>query len=129
MSVMVVSEKTYQELASSISYYISSKKVHVYPLNMERTKDIEEVIVKEVEQLRIQNYKSYGERYKEDADVTPLKYHDTLPMSLMQTYKSLQCVLYNIETKYHSIILDKFMKSLTTRLIQDTTAYDLAVWG
>jgi len=70
----------------------------------------------------------YGSMYS-DLLSDDLKYYSTMPMTHIQLYKALQSILYQIETNYTSIFIDKFMKALANKIIMDLPEYETAQWG
>lgn len=129
MSVMIINDKTYNTVASTIKFTIEHNKAFCYPYNQLPLDELEKTIHQEISQLREQNYISYDERYKNDTLVESMEYYSTMPMPHIQLYKSLQAILYQIETNYTSIFIDKFMKALADRIIMNLSEYEMAKWG
>ena len=119
MSVMIINDNTYNKVASTIETMIERNRVYCYPYNQQPLNVLKKMIQHEVTQLRKQNYISYDERYKNDTPIDDLKYYSTMPMTRIQLYKALQSILYQIETNYTSIFIDKFMKALANKIIMD----------
>ena len=129
MSVMIINDNTYNKVASTIETMIERNRVYCYPYNQRPLNELKKMIQHEVTQLRKQNYISYDERYKNDTPIDALKYYSTIPMTRIQLYKALQSILYQIETNYTSIFIDKFMKALANKIITDLPEYETAQWG
>ena len=129
MSVMVINDNTYNKVASTIETMIERNRVYCYPYNQQPLNELRKMIQHEVTQLRKQNYISYDKRYKNDTPIDDLKYYSTMPMTHIQLYKALQSILYQIETNYTSIFIDKFMKALANKIIMDLPEYETAQWG
>ena len=129
MSVMIINDNTYNKVASTIETMIERNRVYCYPYNQQPLNELKKMIQHEVTQLRKQNYISYDKRYKNDTPIDDLKYYSTIPMTRIQLYKALQSILYQIETNYTSIFIDKFMKALANKIIMDLPEYETAQWG
>jgi hypothetical protein len=129
MSVMIINDNTYNKVASTIETMIERNRVYCYPYNQQPLNELKKMIQHEVTQLRKQNYISYDKRYKNDTPIDDLKYYSTMPMTRIQLYKALQAILYQIETNYTSIFIDKFMKALANKIIMDLPEYETAQWG
>ena len=129
MSVMIINDNTYNKVASTIETMIERNRVYCYPYNQQPLNELKKMIQHEVTQLRKQNYISYDKRYKNDTPIDDLKYYSTMPMTRIQLYKALQSILYQIETNYTSIFIDKFMKALANKIIMDLPEYETAQWG
>ena len=129
MSVMIINDNTYNKVASTIETMIERNRVYCYPYNQQPLNELKKMIQHEVTQLRKQNYISYDKRYKNDTPIDDLKYYSTIPMTRIQLYKALQSILYQIETNYTSIFIDKFMKALANKIIMDLPEYESAQWG
>ena len=129
MSVMIINDNTYNKVASTIETMIERNRVYCYPYNQQPLNELRKMIQHEVTQLRKQNYISYDKRYKNDTPIDDLKYYSTIPMTRIQLYKALQAILYQIETNYTSIFIDKFMKALANKIIMDLPEYESAQWG
>jgi hypothetical protein len=129
MSVMIINDNTYNKVASTIETMIERNRVYCYPYNQQPLNELKKMIQHEVTQLRKQNYISYDKRYKNDTPIDDLKYYSTIPMTRIQLYKALQAILYQIETNYTSIFIDKFMKALANKIIMDLPEYETAQWG
>ena len=129
MSVMIINDNTYNKVASTIETMIERNRVYCYPYNQQPLNELKKMIQHEVTQLRKQNYISYDKRYKNDTPIDDLKYYSTMPMTRIQLYKALQAILYQIETNYTSIFIDKFMKALANKIIMNLPEYETAQWG
>lgn len=129
MSVMIINDNTYNKVASTIETMIERNRVYCYPYNQQPLNELRKMIQHEVTQLRKQNYISYDKRYKDNIQVDSMEYYPTMPMTRIQLYKALQAILYQIETNYTSIFIDKFMKALANKIIMDLPEYETAQWG
>lgn len=129
MSVMIINDNTYNKVASTIETMIERNRVYCYPYNQQPLNELRKMIQHEVTQLRKQNYISYDKRYKDNIQVDSMEYYPTMPMTHIQLYKALQSILYQIETNYTSIFIDKFMKALANKIIMDLPEYETAQWG
>jgi hypothetical protein len=129
MSVMIINDNTYNKVASTIETMIERNRVYCYPYNQQPLNELKKMIQHEVTQLRKQNYISYDKRYKDNIQVDSMEYYPTMPMTRIQLYKALQAILYQIETNYTSIFIDKFMKALANKIIMDLPEYETAQWG
>ena len=130
MSVMIINDRIYSKVASSINFMLDNNKVHCYPYNYKIAPIVRRKMVNhEIAQLRQQNYISYDERYNDDSQIDEMVFHDEMPLPPIQLYKYLQAILYNIETNYTSPFIDKFMKGLANKIINDLPEYQSAQWA
>lgn len=133
MSVIMIDDEIYNQVSASLVHYLSRGKIWCYPYGkMAKEKDAKEfesIIRKEVMDWRNQNAISYDQRYKEDnGEIEPMKYRNTAPVSMVQLYKWLGSIEYQIETNYKSMLLEKAQKELAFCIISAGADYEKARW-
>lgn len=134
MSVIMLDDKIYEKVAASLIHYLTAGKLWCYPYGSMAKymtpEEFETFIRNEVTEWRRQNGISYDIRYKQDPEsLDPIKYRDVWAASMVQLYKWLEAIEYQIETDYRSVLLDKATKELAHNIIADTAEYDRAQWA
>ena len=135
MSVIMLEDEIYDQVAASLVHYIYWKKdLFMYPFSsMLQAKGIdeaEEIIRKEVSEWRRQNALSYDQRYNEDGEeLEPMIFKTVQAVPMMQLYKWLQCIDYQIETNYKSLLLEKATHAAADKIIYDLKEYQDAKWA
>jgi hypothetical protein len=134
MSVIMLDDKIYDNVAASLVHYLTAGKLWCYPYGGKAKdmaiEDFEELIRKEVSEWRIQNAISYDERYKREPEIIePMVYREVWAASQVQLYKWLQSIEYQIETNYTSLLMAKAEKELARNIISEMPEYDKAQWA
>jgi len=131
----MLEDEIYEKVAASLVHYIYWKKdLFMHPISsliQSKTPDeAEEIIRKEVSEWRRQNALSYDQRYSmEGEELGPMIFKTVQAVSLMQLYKWLQCIDYQIETNYKSLLLEKATHAAADKIIYDLKEYQDAKWA
>lgn len=124
MSVQIVKNETYKNVAGFLA------NIHHTPGNWE----IKSVVARydvfaEVEKLRQENYKSYEQRYKEPAELPPIRYPYSAELSLIQLIKYLECIQEQIETNTDMTFVESVLAAARKTFIRSLPQYDKALWN
>ena len=138
MSVIMLEDQIYNEVASALEYYLDKKELWCWPVGkmvMDNTNNGEDQkttawIQNKVTEWRNQNAVSYDQRYNEDnGAIEPMKYSHVMAVSKIQLYKYLQAIEYQIETSYVCQFMKKAMEELAAQIIMELDAYKKARWA
>jgi hypothetical protein len=134
MSVIMLDDKIYDNVAASLVHYLTAGKLWCYPYGKQAREmsgdDFETLIRKEVAEWRNQNAMSYDERYLVEGEpIEPMKFREVWASSMIQLYKWLLSIEYQIETNYHSLLMEKAQKELAHHIISELPEYDKAQWA
>lgn len=133
----MLDDEIYAKVAASLKMYFENGTLWCWPYGKEykdfQSKDQKEAdkfIEKEVSEWRRQNAISFDKRYKEDnGEIEPMKFKEVWAVSEVQLYKWLNCIEYQIETNYESILMMKAIRELAHKIINKSPEYDKAKWA
>lgn len=126
MSVMIVSDETYNKVASTLEHHKLYGRMYGVQKILWNV-DIQKFI----EKIRAANYQSYAERYREETEIPPFKFRQAITVNEYQLIKSLDCIAYNIELEQFdgSETLYKLMNAIRKHIVMRLPEYDNAAWG
>lgn len=137
MSVLIVSDATYQKVANSlfmpgdsgylrIRCFIESYAEQKYwPTRWQAIED-------EIEKLRKANYLSFEQRYKTSVSYIPLVYSGSRErcQNLPELLKALECIEYQIELNdFDFTFVRGLIEVIKDTIIENLPEYQNAYWG
>ncbi len=134
MSVIMLEDKIYNNVANALYFYLQKGDLWCWPFGKQikdlSIEDGHALIQKEVSEWRNQNAISYDIRYRENnGQIEPMKFTPGMACPKIQLYKWLECIEYQIETDYTSILMQKAIRELAHLIISDMDQYKSSQWA
>ncbi|MBG9568416.1 hypothetical protein [Brevibacillus agri] len=134
MSIMIVSNSTFQKVANTLFTPRQLRVQHFLESYAERNRVPYRwnLITQELEKLREAQYLSYEQLYKEKRECPPINYSETRESykSLVELLKALECIHYQIELKdFDDSFVLALIRVIKDAIIENLPEYQDAHWG
>lgn len=134
MSITIVCNSTFQKVANTLFHPRNYRIKCFMESYSERNlwPNCWEGIIQEIEKMRVAQYRSYEQRYKEGKICEPFNYCESRDRyaHLAELLKALECIIYQIEEKdFDATFVQELIPVIKDAIIEDLPEYKAAVWG